>query len=312
MGCDQGQGSGSRAEVHTAWNGRGEVVLGCVSGEGAVLWPTHFCDQLRYRVCYGATNQHALQQEQMTLQIDRVLRRGLRGQDVTSWQHFLIGRGLLKGAADGIFGPGTESATIAYQKSRSLQNDGVVGTDTIISSMIDGFAIIAVSDDDFPTRPTGFNALPNNAARAAKFGEFRYRPLNNPEGEIEILGNWVEKNIVRVRCPIFKQMISLHKKVSSDYLAFMNEVIEAGLSDLLITYDGSFYPRFIRGSRTSLSNHSWGTAFDVNYEWNKLGTTPASKGSKGSVREIVEIGVKHGWFWGGWFSRKDGMHFEHT
>lgn len=66
MGCDQGQGSGSRAEVHTAWNGRGEVVLGCVSGEGAVLWPTHFCDQLRYRVCYGATNQHALQQEQMS------------------------------------------------------------------------------------------------------------------------------------------------------------------------------------------------------------------------------------------------------
>lgn len=69
-------------------------------------------------------------------------------------------------------------------------------------------------------------------------------------------------------------------------------------------------PRFVRGSRTTLSNHSWGTAFDINYAWNCLGALPALRGEKGSVRELVPIAHRHGFYWGGHFSRRDGMHFE--
>ena len=55
-------------------------------------------------------------------------------------------------------------------------------------------------------------------------------------------------------------------------------------------------------------NHAWGTAFDVNVPWNARGM-PALRGEKDSVRELVPIANSRG-FWGGHFSRRDGMHFE--
>ena len=66
----------------------------------------------------------------------------------------------------------------------------------------------------------------------------------------------------------------------------------------------------MRGSRTTLSNYAWGTAFDINVPWNARGTVPALCGEKGSVRELVAIANEHGFYWGGHFSRRDGMHFE--
>ena len=84
---------------------------------------------------------------------------------------------------------------------------------------------------------------------------------------------------------------------------------EAGLLHLILTWGGSYVPRFVRGSRTTLSNHSFGTAFDINVPWNQLGSVPALVGQKGSVRELVPIANQNGFYWGGHFSRKDGMHF---
>ena len=55
---------------------------------------------------------------------------------------------------------------------------------------------------------------------------------------------------------------------------------------------------------------TWSTAFDINYAWNRLGALPALRGEKGSVRELVAIAHQHGFYWGGHFSRRDGMHFE--
>jgi hypothetical protein len=66
----------------------------------------------------------------------------------------------------------------------------------------------------------------------------------------------------------------------------------------------------VRGSKTVLSNHAFGTAFDINVNWNRLGTIPALVGQKGSVRELVQIANNNGFYWGGHFTRKDGMHFE--
>lgn len=45
--------------------------------------------------------------------------------------------------------------------------------------------------------------------------------------------------------------------------------------------------------------------------YNPLGARPALVGQKGSVRELVPIANKWGFYWGGHYSgRKDGMHFE--
>ena len=84
----------------------------------------------------------------------------------------------------------------------------------------------------------------------------------------------------------------------------------ADLLHLVLTWEGSFVPRFVRGSRTTLSNHAFGSAFDINAPWNGLGIVPPLVGQKGSVRELVLLAHKYGFYWGGHFNRKDGMHFE--
>ena len=60
-----------------------------------------------------------------------------------------------------------------------------------------------------------------------------------------------------------------------------------------------------------MSNHAFGSAFDINAEQNTLGTRPPLVGQHGSVRQLVPIANKWGFYWGGHFGgRQDGMHFE--
>jgi D-alanyl-D-alanine carboxypeptidase-like protein len=44
--------------------------------------------------------------------------------------------------------------------------------------------------------------------------------------------------------------------------------------------------------------------------FNPLGAQPALVGRPGSVRELAPIANQHGFYWGGHFTRLDGMHFE--
>jgi peptidoglycan L-alanyl-D-glutamate endopeptidase CwlK len=54
----------------------------------------------------------------------------MSGGDVTALQTRLQARGFPPGAIDGDFGPGTEAAVIAFQRSEGLVPDGVVGPQT--------------------------------------------------------------------------------------------------------------------------------------------------------------------------------------
>jgi hypothetical protein len=44
--------------------------------------------------------------------------------------------------------------------------------------------------------------------------------------------------------------------------------------------------------------------------WNPLGKQPSKFDEKGCVYEIVPVAHKWGFYWGGHFTRLDGMHFE--
>ncbi len=59
-----------------------------------------------------------------------VLRQGARGTPVTQLQKRLNQLGFNVGTADGVFGPKTLAAVKAFQKSRGLAQDGVVGPKT--------------------------------------------------------------------------------------------------------------------------------------------------------------------------------------
>lgn len=61
---------------------------------------------------------------------DPTLRSGSRGQAVERLQQALANLGFDPGSIDGIFGQRTRSAVVAFQKSRNLQADGVVGPKT--------------------------------------------------------------------------------------------------------------------------------------------------------------------------------------
>lgn len=250
----------------------------------------------------------------------QVLEKGMTGPAVERWQIFLIGQGLGEvGATDGKFGEKTRKATIEFQKRFGLEPDGKVGNKTLGRAMLLGLEAFKDPADIPPPPP--FKALASTAARQKVFGAFafKHKPLPNNKEHIVITDGWDTKNIVRVKIP---QLIGVkgaqpdgsvffHQLAASQLIAVWDAWEKAKLLDRVLSYAGAFNPRFIRGKIGQLSNHAFGTAFDINAEFNPLGTRPVSVGQKGSVRELVVIAREHGFFWGGNFQKRpDGMHFE--
>ncbi|MCE6950776.1 M15 family metallopeptidase [Cereibacter sphaeroides] len=71
---------------------------------------------------------------------------------------------------------------------------------------------------------------------------------------------------------------------------------------------GALCARFIRGSTTSISNHSWGTAIDLTLEG--VLDPFANGGTQAGLLFLAEYFNEEGWFWGATYGREDSMHFE--
>lgn len=257
---------------------------------------------------------------------NKPIKTGASGPIVKSIQTFLLGAGYGLGAADGQFGPKTQSAVWSYQTAEGLKADGIVGNLTLGRMLAQGLVLMPTPDNDesgtyppgFPPRP-GFAPLTSNSARAAVFGQFTYVPApepGNPEA-IRITNDWDDQNIVMTVIPQLKKRglsetgnARMHRFVEKQTLALWLAWEIEGLLDLVLSWEGMYVPRFVRGSRTTLSNHAFGTAFDINAGTNGLGRIPAAVGTRGSVRELVPTAHKFGFYWGGHFGRADGMHFE--
>lgn len=238
-------------------------------------------------------------------------------QEIKAFQFFLIGQRFYKGSADGDYGPLTRKAVEAFQLAYRLEADGIAGKKTFQKALELGFM-----RDSFPLKPD-FKPLSTTADKQRIFGKFNFEASNDLEDRdsVRIKGTWEDDNIERIFIPQLKGVpmfdglvcdgyTRCHKLVKSQMINLFAEWEKAGLLYLIKTWYGCFNPRFMRGRYGVLSNHSWGSAFDINYEWNKLGATPAFVGQEGSVRLLVEIAHKNGFYWGGHFDRKDGMHFE--
>jgi len=253
----------------------------------------------------------------------QTLRVGSRGETVEKWQFFLRGLGLYMHEVDGVFGEATKEATQAFQRLHGLGEDGVAGNRTLGQAMRLDFDV--VTDDpeapdslELPAKPN-FQSL-GQAGRERVFGKFSFEPApvdGNPEA-IRITSNWVAENIVTAEVP---QLVGIkgapatgkayfHRLVAPRVVELFARWSDLGLMPLVLTYGGSFAPRFVRGSRSTLSPHAHGSAFDINVAWNGFGATPARVGAKGSVRRLVPSANELGFFWGGHFTKRDGMHFE--
>ncbi len=252
------------------------------------------------------------------------IRKNDTGAFVKRWQQFLRGLGYLI-VADGKFALSTQLATIDYQAKRKLKPDGVVGNTTMGTAMAEGFEVVPAGGKGkegagWPAPPVRLRQL-TASERKAEYGSFQFRPAptpKNPEA-IQITSRGVDFKIVKLVLPQLIGVrgfpksggIFVNAKIADQLEALVNAWEEAELLDRVVSWGGSWVARFIRGSRTSLSNHSWGTAFDINVAYNGLGKRAALVGEYGSVRELVPLANKHGFYWGGHFStRADGMHFE--
>lgn len=238
------------------------------------------------------------------------------------------------GVVDGSFGPKTEAATKKFQGLHRLISDGIVGNQSWGRAMVDGLEMVEAVDTGrdgpfWPPIPKDLKPL-TPAGRQKVFGAFEYKAAptaDNPEG-IKILGNWVSENITRVTIPQLKGIygapssgsIFWHKKGVSQLVGLFQAWEDSGLIHLVKSWAGSWNPRCIRGSRSSLSNHAYASAFDLNVPGNGLRRQPALVGQPWSVRELVPLATKFGFYWLGWSGypasqggkggRSDGMHFE--
>lgn len=262
----------------------------------------------------------------------RLLQKGMLGEDVKAWQHFLTGKGVLTHECDSDFGPATEAATIALQRRWNLPQDGKLNRQTYSVAIALGFMNMDGGEEkessSWPPAPINFGP-PGQIFRDQYFEKFNYKPTPTPENpeKIDIDDDWEKRNIILVKIPQLVKVlgyneggVKFHKLVAPKIIDLFDDLENQGLIKHILSWNGSYVTRFVRGSRRTLSNHATGSAFDINVRWNQLGVSPAIFGQEGSVRELVPTANKHGFWWGGHYGRNvnppnlnarlDGMHFE--
>jgi hypothetical protein len=261
---------------------------------------------------------------------------GVTSEDVTLWQNFLVGTGLVPGfVVNGIFDEATLKATRIFQRFYGLNPSGSVDNASLAEAARQGFVGLGLSGPMIsPPPPAGKRSLTVQET-VRLYGGFSYTPASipsNPEA-IRIDPTWVKENIVRIPRPDgyshvtgMPSVLHFHRLVAGPAEKLLKDWVKFGLADRVRVWGGDWVPRFVRGSVSTLSNHSFGSALDVNPLRNGLGTVGAPVGSSQSVRELVSIAADNGWWWGGWWGyrgvddeggnitlngRPDPMHFQY-
>lgn len=111
--------------------------------------------------------------------------------------------------------------------------------------------------------------------------------------------------------------IYCNKIIMEPLCKVFNDLARTKLINEIISYDGCFNPRYIRGMehKKLLSNHAFGTALDFNATQNPLGKSREeciASGLKPFTQSFIRIWEEYGFLNGEKFPRKDLMHFEYT
>ena len=133
-------------------------------------------------------------------------------------------------------------------------------------------------------------------------GSYSYSVLGG--GRIAPQQAWVTSHITTETVPVIGSM-TCNARLFPQLRAALDEIVADGLASAIhpSQYGGCYVPRFIAGT-TTLSNHAFGLAFDLNVPENERGTV-------GQInRQVVAIFQKWGFTWGGTWHYTDPMHFE--
>jgi hypothetical protein len=276
-----------------------------------------------------------------------LLSRGGRNipAEVQRWQYFLLKHDFKQvGAIDGRFGAKCELATKYFQTQQGIKVTGSLDGTTLNAAQKLGYTVLpndyykVRAGTDWPDKPQGVKS-PSNKWRNDTFHCFEFTQLARKyrdSKESIVLGgscdgkvkDWTKEYIEEISIPqlrfakAYPGYVLCHKLASDYFRALFEAWEQADLLHLILYYDGCFVPRYKRHqapgdaaqpARKSsdvdqLSNHSFGSAMDMNFVQNQFPATPALCGEVGSTRELVEAAAKLGFYWGGFFL--DGNHFE--
>lgn len=137
------------------------------------------------------------------------------------------------------------------------------------------------------------------------FGEFKY--AEGEHGLVNIEGTYVRDNMVVLRnCAGTGVNIQLHRVVAPIFLDGFTEAVKA-CPGYKIRMLGGHAARHQRNDpKAPLSIHSWGAAFDMNWDTNPMGPKLITD----IPPEFCAVMKRRGWVWGGDFARPDSMHWQ--
>ncbi|MDD2586692.1 MAG: M15 family metallopeptidase [Syntrophomonadaceae bacterium] len=148
------------------------------------------------------------------------------------------------------------------------------------------------------------------------FGQFRYRDTSG--GRIEIDPNWIAQNIVTIKLPGINKYVQVHKDAKDNFLKAFNYIAngtamingkEVPLTSLVKTMDGTFVTRHVNWNpNKGLSNHSWGTAIDINASNHFRYVNPSKETNDPNLILWEKAFKPAGFSWGNSYS--DSMHYE--
>jgi len=242
-----------------------------------------------------------------------------RVADVVILQNLLLARGFSGvGTADGVCTDATVAAIVSFQSGFLRTPDGVVDpggrTWQHLAASFSGTTTEPPQPSDALTRPVPRPAPGSiNAGLTAAGNDYMLRKLGAPLAggytslcqmptDTRLRRNVVTDTVGPFRVTGLVPAVLSLKEVMAD-IASEQPKVHAALGTA-----GMFCCRLVRGSATSISNHSWGTAIDLtlNGVLDAFGDDTVQFG----LTLIAPIFNRHGWYWGAAFRTEDGMHFE--
>lgn len=145
---------------------------------------------------------------------------------------------------------------------------------------------------------------PPNRTLLAKFGNPRenYSQVDQPITNPKLKAMMSTESVGPFRVTGLRPAVASLREVMNDVQRAMPELYSA------LSSAGMCVVRNVRGSSTSISNHSWGTAIDLKIN-GKLDTRGDNKVYHGLILLAPYFNAR-GWYWGAGFRTEDAMHFE--
>ncbi|HWP97759.1 MAG TPA: M15 family metallopeptidase [Syntrophomonadaceae bacterium] len=160
------------------------------------------------------------------------------------------------------------------------------------------------------------NAYPKLSKSQGAFGQFHYKEADG--GRIQIDPQWIAENIVTITLPGLNRQVQVNKAAKDNFIKAFTYIKngtavingkEVPLLSLIKTMDGTFVTRHVNWNPANgLSNHSWGTAIDINANNHFRYVDPALEPNDPNGILWEKAFKPAGFSWGNSYS--DSMHFE--